>query len=114
MKKHINTKIVELLTKDFIDRHFNKDQENGILRPIATRHIKLCYDIIINNDTLSDRDIQMQLDMKLTKYYNKHFKISKTWKWREFDIFDIYPNGDPKQSKGLDYLTKMIYYDIVK
>ena len=56
----------------------------------------------------------MQLDVKLTKYYNKHWKFTNTWDWRGFDIFDIYPNGDSKQSKCLDDLTKMIYYDIMK
>ena len=113
INKHINKKIVEVLTKNFIHRNFN-NKENGILRPIAIQHIELCYDIIINNDTLSSRDLQMQLDIELTKYYNKHWKHTSTWFWRKFDIFDIYPNGDPKQSKCLDDLTKMIYYDIMK
>ena len=113
MNKHINKKIVELLTKNFIHRNFNNN-ENGILRPIAIQHIELCYNIIINNDTLSNRDLQMQLDVELTKYYNKHWKLTNNWDWRGFDIFDIYPNGDPKQFKCLDDLTKMIYYDIMK
>ena len=49
MNKHINKKIVEVLTKNFIHRNFN-NKENGILRPIAIQHIELCYDIIINNE----------------------------------------------------------------
>lgn len=113
MNKHINKKIVEVLTKNFIHRNFN-NKENGILRPIAIQHIELCYDIIINNSTLSYRDIQMKLDIELTKYYKKYNNNNSPWFWRGFDIFDIYPNGDSKQSKCLDDLTKMIYYDIMK